>query len=214
MTMKLVQKRFLKGTREFEIIDDDAVYVRIRGLLKEEKLTVSLSMLNPEPVVNGSELEFYSDYKGRPVLSLLLNKPNAVEFNAFIDTLKKKIIGEDDTFASVDDDSPDTKQSEALARNVYEEPPVFEGSAGMREKISVLPVNTERLGEDITMLKTYLDEDDIRLLLDSLETLKAEPEEEAAYRKMLDAFNALGIEQGAVLTYAPYINALLSKSMR
>ena len=214
MTMKLVQKRFLKGTREFEIIDDDAVYVRIRGLLKEEKLTVSLSMLNPEPVVNGSELEFYSDYKGRPVLSLLLNKPNAVEFNAFIDTLKKKIIGEDDTFASVDDDSPDTKQSEALARNVYEEPPVFEGSAGMREKISVLPVDTERLGEDITMLKTYLDEDDIRLLLDSLETLKAEPEDEAAYRKMLDAFNALGIEQGAVLTYAPYINALLSKSMR
>lgn len=214
MTMKLVQKRFLKGTREFEIIDDDAVYVRIRGLLKEEKLTVSLSMLNPEPVVNGSELEFYSDYKGRPVLSLLLNKPNAVEFNAFIDTLKKKIIGEDDTFASVDDDSPDTKQSEALARNVYEEPPVFEGSADTREKISVLPVNTERLGEDITMLKTYLDEDDIRLLLDSLETLKAEPEDEAAYRKMLDAFNALGIEQGAVLTYAPYINALLSKSMR
>lgn len=212
--MKLVQKRFLKGTREFEIIDDDTLYVRIKRLLKEEKLTVSLSMLNPEPVVNGSELEFYSDYKGRPVLSLLLNKPNAVEFNAFIDTLKKKIIGEDDTFASVDDDSPDTKQSEALARNVYEEPPVFEGSADTREKISVLPVNTERLGEDITMLKTYLDEDDIRLLLDSLETLKAEPEDEAAYRKMLDAFNALGIEQGAVLTYAPYINALLSKSMR
>ena len=214
MTMKLVQKRFLKDTREFEIIDDEAVYVRIRRFLKEEKLTVSLSMLNPEPVVNGSELEFYSDYKGRPVLSLLLNKPNAVEFNAFIDTLKKKIIGEDDTFASVDDDSPDTKRSEALARNVYEEPPVFKGSADTREKISVLPVNTERLGEDITMLKTYLDEDDIRLLLDSLETLKAEPEDEAAYRKMLDAFNALGIEQGAVLTYAPYINALLSKSMR
>lgn len=214
MTMKLVQKRFLKDTREFEIIDDEAVYVRIRGLLKEEKLTVSLSMLNPEPVVNGSELEFYSDYKGRPVLSLLLNKPNAVEFNAFIDTLKKKIIGEDDTFASVDDDSPDTKRSEALARNVYEEPPVFKGSADTREKISVLPVNTERLGEDITMLKTYLDEDDIKLLLDSLETLKAKPENEAAYRKMLDAFNALGIEQGAVLTYAPYINVLLSKSMR
>jgi hypothetical protein len=140
--MKLVQKRFLKGTREFEIIDDDTLYVRIKRLLKEEKLTVSLSMLNPEPVVNGSELEFYSDYKGRPILSLLLNKPNAVEFNAFIDTLKKKIIGEDDTFASVDDDS-DTKQSEALARNVYEEPPVFEGSADTREKISVLPVTSQ-----------------------------------------------------------------------
>jgi len=213
MTMKLVQKRFLKGTREFEIINDDAVHVRIRGLLKEEKLTVSLSMLNPEPVVNGSELEFYSDYKGRPVISLLLNKPNAVEFNAFIDSLKKKIIGEDDTFASVDNDSPDTKRSEALARNVYEVPPEFEESADTREAKSFQPVNAERLGGDITMLKTYLDEEDIRLLLDSLETLKAEPEDEAAYRKMLDAFNALGIEQGAVLTYAPYLKVLLSKSM-
>ena len=213
MTMKLVQKRFLKGTREFEIIDD-AVFVRIKSLFKEEKLTVGLFTLDPEPVVNGSELEFYSDYKGRPVLSLLLNKPNAVEFNAFIDTLKKKIIGEDDTFASVDDDSPDTKRSEALARNVYEEQPVFEESADTREKMSVQPVNAERLGDDITMLKTYLDEDDIKLLLDSLETLKAEPEDEAAYQKMLDAFNDLGITQGAVLTYAPYIKALLSKSMR
>jgi hypothetical protein len=211
--MKLVQKRFLKGTREFEIIDDDTLYVRIKRLLKEEKLTVSLSMLNPEPLVNGSELEFYSDYKGRPVLSLLLNKPNAKEFNTFIDTLKKKIIGEEDIFTRIDDDSPDAKRSEALARNVYEEPPVFEESADTREKISVLPVNAERLGDDITMLKTYLDEDDIKLLLDTLETLIAEPQNEAAYQKMLDAFNDLSIPQGAVLTYAPYLKVLLSKSI-
>ena len=116
MTMKLVQKRFLKGTREFEIIDEDAVYVRIKGLLKEEKVTVSLSMLNPEPVVNGSELEFYSDYKGRPLISLLLNNPNAEEFNAFVDTLKKEIIGEDDTLARVDDVPLITKRSEALGQ--------------------------------------------------------------------------------------------------
>ena len=213
MTMKLVQKRFLKGTREFEIIDD-AVFVRIKSLFKEEKLTVGLSTLDPEPVINGSELEFYSNYKGRPVLSLLLNKPNAEEFNTFIDTLKKEITGEDNTFASVEDDSSVTKRSEALARNVYEEPPEFEESVDTREKMSVQPVNTERLDSDITMLKTYLDEDDIKLLLDSLETLKAEPEDEAAYQKMLDAFNDLGIQQGAVLTYAPYLKVLLSKSIR
>ena len=213
MTMKLVQKRFLKGTREFEITDEDTVYVRIKSLFKEEKLTVSLSMLNPEPVVNGSELEFYSDYKGRPLISLLLNKPNAAEFNAFIDTLKKKIIGEDDIFSSVDE-SHDTKRAEALARNVYEEPPVFEESVDTSEIMSVLPVNVESLGGDIGMLKTYLDEDDIKLFLDSLETLKAEPEDEVAYQKMLDAFNDLGIKQGAVLTYAPYLKVLLSKSIR
>jgi hypothetical protein len=212
--MKLVQKSLLEGTREYEIIDDDTLSVRIKRLLKEEKLTVSLSMLNPEPVLNGSELEFYSDYKGRPILSLLLNKPNAAEFDTFIDTLKKKIIGEDDILTSVDDDSQDTKVSEALARNVYEEPPLFfEDSADRRDITSVLPVNAERLSDDISMLKTYLEEEDIRPLIDSLETLKAEPDNEAAYQKMLDAYDVLGIKQGAVLTYAPYLKVLLSKSM-
>jgi hypothetical protein len=212
--MKLVQRRFLKDTREYEIIDDDTLSVRIKRPLKEEKLTVSLSMLNPEPVLNGSELEFYSDYKGRPILSLLLNKPNAAEFDTFIDTLKKKIIGEDDILTSVDDDSQDTKVSEALARNVYEEPPVFfEDSADRRDITSVLPVNAERLSDDISMLKTYLEEEDIRPLIDSLETLKAEPDNEAAYQKMLDAYDVLGIKQGAVLTYAPYLKVLLSKSI-
>ena len=213
MTMKLVQKSLLDGSREFEIIDDETLSVRIKRLLKEEKLTVSLSMLNPEPVVKDSELEFYSDYKGRPVLSLLLNKPNAEEFNAFIDTLKKKIIGEDDIAASVVDDSVDEKVSEALARNVYEEPPMFEDRTDTPDLTSVLPVNAERVADDITMLKTYLDEEDVKPLLDSLQTLKAEPENEAAFREVLDAYNVLGIKQGAVLTYAPYLKVLLSKSM-
>ena len=213
MTTKLVQKSLLEGSREFEIIDDETLSVRIKRLLKEEKLTVSLSMLNPEPVENGPELEFYSDYKGRPVLSLILNKPNAEEFNAFIDTLRKKITGEDDKAASVDDDSVDEKVSEALARNVYEEPPLFEDRTDTPDLTSVLPVNAERVADDITMLKTYLDEEDIKPLLDSLQTLKAEPENEAAFREVLDAYNVLGIKQGAVLTYAPYLKVLLSKSM-
>ena len=212
MTIKLVQKRFLKGTREFEIIDEDTVYVRIKGLLKEEKVTVSLSMLNPEPVVNGSELEFYSDYKGRPLISLLVNQPNAAEFNDFVDTLKKKIVGEDDIFSSVDKFA-DEKRSEALARNVYEEPPMFDESTNTGEAISAQPVNVERLDVDITMLKTYLDEEDIKPLLDALEALKAEPENEEAYQQMLHAFNDLGITQGAVLTYATYLKVLLSSSI-
>ena len=60
---------------------------------------------------------------------------------------------------------------------------------------------------------SYLDENDIKPLLDVLETLKAEPENEAAYQEMLDVFNGLGIMQGAVLTYAPYLKILLAKSM-
>ncbi|WP_126455811.1 hypothetical protein [Sulfuriflexus mobilis] len=206
--MKLVQKRFLKGSREFEIVDD-TVYVRIKSLFKEQKLTVDLSTLDPEPVINGSELAFYSPHKGRPVFSLLLNNPNAEKFNAFVDALKQKITGED----SAETVSPETAQS-ALARNVYEEPPEFVESDNAQNEISFQPVNAERLDNDITMLKTYLDEKDIKPLLDSLETLKAEPQNEAAFQKMMDAFNDLGINQGAVLTYATYLKVLASKSVR
>jgi len=212
--MKLVQKRFLKGSREFEISDDDdAVYVRIKGLLKEEKLTVSLSMLNPEPVVNGEALEFYSNYKGHPVLSLLLNNPNAEKFNAFIDTLKQKISGHDNASASVEVELSESTRAEALARNMHEEPPEFVESE-TREKVSYQPVNPERLAEDIAMLKTYLDENEIKPLLDTLAILQAEPHNEAAYQKVLDTFNELGITQGAVITYATYLKVLLSNSMR
>jgi len=213
MTIKLIQKRFLKGTREFEIIED-TVYVRIKGLLKEEKLTVGLSILNPEPVVNGSELEFHSRSRNGPMLSLFLNKPNAEEFNAFVDVLKQRALREDKAFAGVEAVSPETSLPEAPGWNVYEEPPEFGESNEARDKISFQPVKAERVEEDITMLKTYLDEDDIKPLIDSLETLKTEPQNEAAFQKVMDAYNDLGISQGAVLTYASYLKVLLSKSIR
>ena len=213
MTMKLRQKRFFKGTREFEIIND-AVYVRMKGLLKEEKSTVVLSILDPEPVVNGSELEFHGQIKSEPLLSLLINNPNAEEFNAFVDALKQRVSGEGSAFAEVEAASPEASRAESLGWNVYEEPPDFEESDEARERISFQAVNAERLDIDIAMLKTYLDEDEIRPLLDSLNALKAEPENEAAYQKMVDDFNELGILQGAVLTYASYLKVLLSESVR
>lgn len=63
------------------------------------------------------------------------------------------------------------------------------------------------------MLKTYLDEGDIKPLLDSLERPNSEPQNEAAFQNMVEAYNDLGVRQGAVLTYAPYIKALLSGSV-
>jgi hypothetical protein len=83
----------------------------------------------------------------------------------------------------------------------------------MNEENSYKPVNVERLDNDINMLKTYIDENGIKPLLDSLETLKAEPGNEAAFQNMMGAFNDLGIQQGAVLTYAPYLKVLLSQSV-
>lgn len=207
MTMKLEQKTILRGTREFEIFDD-TIFVRIAYLLKDEKLAVDLSSLDPEPVIIGSELAFFGPHKGRPIFSLLLNRPNTEEFNAFVDTLKKSILGE----TGVESVSLETARS-ALARNVYQQPPEFAEPSESREKISFLPVNVERLDNDITMLKTYLNENDIKPLIDSLEALKAEPQNEAAFQKAVDAFNNLGIQQGAVLTYASYLKALLSQSI-
>lgn len=211
--MKLTQKAFLKGTREFEIIED-TVYVRIKGLLKEEKLTVGLSTLNPEPVINGPVLEFHGlasrGANREPVLTLLLNNPNADEFNTFVDALKQGALGNDKSFASFELATPESVRAEALARNVYEEPPDFDEP---REKIPFQPVKAERVASDISMLKTYLEEDDIKPLLDALETLKTEPQNEAAFDKVVDAFNDLkGFNKGAVLTYAPYLKVLVSKT--
>lgn len=208
MTTKLVQKLFLKGTREFEI-GDDAVYVRIKGLLKQERLTVSLSMLDPEPVVNGTELEFHGRAHQGPMLSLILNNPDTGEFNAFLEVLRQKILEAGIAFAGSESASSEDSQHDAPGWNVYDEPPDFDEA---QEDTDFQPVNPERLETDIVMLKTYLDEKDIGALIESLELLRAEPQNEAAFQQVMAAYNALGVTQGAVLTYATYLKILLSKS--
>ena len=98
--MKLIQKSLLKGTREFELLDED-VHVRIKTPLSTKEHTVSLAILNPEPVINGSRLEFHSRVKCGPLLSLYVDKPNATEFNAFVDAIKKKALEEYNAFAGI-----------------------------------------------------------------------------------------------------------------
>ena len=124
MTMKLVQKQFLKGSREFEIVDD-TVSVRIRTPFKEEKMTVVLTVLNPEPVVNKPFLEFHSRVKCGPLLSLVLDKPDTETFNAFVNELKQRAREEYNAFAGLKAGS----RPERLAGNVYEEPPNFDEPA-------------------------------------------------------------------------------------
>jgi len=209
MTNKLVQKQFLKGKREFVIIDE-MITVTKKSLFKEEKLSVDLSMLDPEPVIKGSELAFYNPHKGHSVFKLLLNKPNKEEFNSFVDTLKQSISGGDHSTTNVEAVSAETAQA-ALDRNMHEEPPAFVDSDENRINISFEPVNVERLEDDINMIKTYLDDDRYKPLIDALETLKAEPHNEAAFQKVMGVFNDLGIYQGSVLTYSPYLIVLVSK---
>jgi hypothetical protein len=71
-------------------------------------------------------------------------------------------------------------------------------------------VDVERVNETIDMLQTYVNPADIGELLAALEQLKANPDDVDCLVTVADAFNELGFVQAQVITYAPYINFLLS----
>ena len=101
MTTKLVQKDLFKGTQEFELVDD-YVNVRIKAPFKKaETLTVMLTVLDPEPVISKSSLNFNSRVNGEPLISLYLGKPNTEEFNGFVNALKQKAFEEFNAFAGL-----------------------------------------------------------------------------------------------------------------
>ena len=62
----------------------------------------------------------------------------------------------------------------------------------------------------IQMLNKYMDAQVINPLLSALETLKTEPQNETFQENVINAFNDLGVMQGAALTYAPYLNIFVS----
>jgi hypothetical protein len=203
--MKLAQRQFLKGSREFEIADG-VVEVRIKTLFKEEKLTVMLSMLNPVPALNKPYLEFHGRVKSGPLLSLLIDNPDAAAFNAFVNELKQRAGEEFNAFAGLRTGS----RSEGLAGNVYEEPPDFDEPRKNRSGKTANPIRVADIDISIQMLERYLDVEEIKPLLTALEALKAEPGNESYFDQLVKAFEGLGSQQGSVLTYAPYVSILLS----
>ena len=205
MTTKLAQKHLFKGTREFEIIDD-TVNVRIKSPFgKEETLTVMLTVLNPEPVIGKSLLEFTSRVNNEPLLSLHLAKPNPEEFNAFVNLLKQKAQEEFNAFAGLKSGTPS-----ALDRNVYEEPPEFDTPDIEHIARKKRHITTEGIENAIHMLSEHVGKEKIGPFLSALETLREDPLNESHLSRMIEEFEALGPSQGAVLTYAPYIGLLLS----
>jgi hypothetical protein len=98
---KLIQKHFLYGRREFEL-HDDFIKIKVTSLLDENKdFEVELAMINPEPIISKSRVEFHSRVKCRPLISLYTNKPNTKEFNAFVNAVKTKAKNEFDAFAGI-----------------------------------------------------------------------------------------------------------------
>ena len=66
-----------------------------------------------------------------------------------------------------------------------------------------------RIEEAIHMLNTNVKAEGIKSFISILEAIKQEPENGSLLGQLHDAFQNLGITQGAVLTYAPSIYNLI-----
>jgi hypothetical protein len=70
-------------------------------------------------------------------------------------------------------------------------------------------VDVAKIEQAIDMLTTNVKADGIQSFISILEAIKQEPENELLVGQLHDAFQNLGITQGAVLTYAPSIYDLI-----
>ena len=197
----------LKGTTEFEIFDD---YIAIRAKSKfsqtdSETLTVTLAVLNPEPVITRTHLEFISRVNGETLLSLVLSRPNVAEFNNFVNTLKQRALAEYNAISGI---SVKAKSAE-LNGNLYEEPPEFD-ELSPADISKAKSVSVEGVENAINMLETYVSNEEIQPLISALVELKKAPQDHSKLVEVATVFNDLGPSQGAVLTYAPYITIMLS----
>jgi len=205
MNTKLIQKHILKGTREFEIVEDQ-VNICVKSRFKDsEKLSVTLAVLNPEPVINKTTLDFVSRVNGEPLLSLLLSQPNVDEFNNFVNSIKQKAQEEYNAISGISVIS----NASSLNGNLSEEPPEFSEHTSA-DIIKHKKVSIEGLDNAINMLQTYVNNEEIQPLIAALESLKLSPQDHSKLVKVANVFNDLGSNQGAVLTYAPYIAIMLS----
>ena len=206
MSTRLTQKCLLKGTQEFEIVDDQ-VNIRIKSRFnrfKKEPLSIMLAVLVPEPVITRSHLEFVSRVNGEVLLSLALSKPNVTEFNDFVNTLKQRAQAEYNAISGFNVVAKPT-----VTDGFDQEPPEFsEYSPADISKSKTISI--EGVENAIRMLETYVNNKEIQPLIIALELLKQAPQDHSKLVEVATVFNELKSSQGAVLTYAPYISVILS----
>jgi len=204
MSIKLTQKYLLKPTHEFEL-DDDQIHICIKSRLKEQKLSVTLAVLNPEPVITRTHLEFVSRVNGEALVSLALSKPNVTEFNDFVNTLKQKAQEEYNSISGINV----AAKTAALNNSFLQEPPEFSESSPA-DISTAKKVDVESIKHSINMLQTYIHNEDIKPLISALESLQLMPQDHSKLVEVATVFDKLETSQGAVLTYAPYIILMLS----
>ena len=179
MTSRIVQKHPERGTREFELVDD-AIEYRISSPFGDEELSVVLSVLSPEPVVDGSMMYFLSEVNREALIKLFVDLPDAETFADFVHTLSHRIREED-----------------------------FGKLAAENRKSTI---TREQVDTTIRMLETYLDPASVDELLVTLRSLSEAPGDHERLNHVVEAFNGLGLQQGQVLTYAPFFTTLLSST--
>ena len=106
MTSTLLQKHPIKGSREFQLTDEEIQYT-IQSPFKTDALSVSLDILEAAPIRSNSMLSFISKVNKEPLVELFLNKPNKEEFETFVKELQQQIIDNDFSLLRVGEDGVD-----------------------------------------------------------------------------------------------------------
>ena len=147
-----------------------------------------LTVLNPEPMIRRSSLDFNSRINGEALISLFMENPNTEEFNAFVSTLKQRATDEYNAFAGL---KASGQGGGAFAANIHEEPPEFDEADGPEIRELMSNVHIDRLDETIGMLEQYMNATDIEALLEALKGLRAEPQSEARMQQLISVFHDL-----------------------
>jgi len=74
-------------------------------------------------------------------------------------------------------------------------------------------IDTVRIDESIALLKQFVNDASIEPLLAALEAVKNDPDNVSHIDALDKAFSTLGIVQGTVLTFAPYVGLLLTSDI-
>lgn len=176
MTIKIAQSHPDRGTREFELVED-AIEYRISSQFGDEALSVVLSVLAPEPVVDGSMLYFISEVNREALIKMFVDLPDPEIFANFVSTVQQRI--REERFGALNADNRKTK------------------------------ITRDQVDTTIRMLESNLEPASIDKLLSALRRLSEAPGDRDHLHTVVQAFDGLGVLQGAVLTYAPFFNTLL-----
>jgi len=206
MTTRLTQRHLLKGVQHLEIVDSELTIRRKSPFRPEVNLRIPLAVLNPEPLPGAAVVSFASRASGQVLVSLAVGRPDQRTFNDFVNELRSRVLNAAGGVPGLPADVPDRVPD----GNVHDAPPELDDD---HDPIAVRirqEVNPDELEQAIGMLRSYVTDARVVPFIEALENLKADPADEARRIEVARLFEALGIGQGAVLTYAPYLGFLLS----